>query len=151
MKEDLKKKMDRMFYPKVIAVVGDKKVSDYRWLKAHSPFRDDGRGGKIYHVNVDQNEWAGAEELGFKNVSSVQEQYGISMPGQAVIVVPAGTPDDVVKTLESAISAATKDKDFSDLVTNKLKFPVKFVGSDELQKDIESTTAALKKVIEATM
>lgn len=73
MKEDLKKKMDRMFYPKVIAVVGDKKVSDYRWLKAHSPFRDDGRGGKIYHVNVDQNEWAGAEELGFKNVSSVQD------------------------------------------------------------------------------
>ncbi len=89
--------------------------------------------------------------IGSPNVSSVQEQYGISMPGQAVIVVPAGTPNDVVKTLESAISAATKDKDFSDLVTNKLKFPVKFVGSGELQKDIESTTAALRKVIESTM
>ena len=45
--------------------------------------------------------------IGSPNISSVHEQYGISMPGQAVIVVPTGTPNDVVKTLESAISAAT--------------------------------------------
>ncbi len=85
------------------------------------------------------------------DIPSVQEGYGISMPSQAVIVVPSGTPINVVKKLEKAISAATKDKDFSDLVTNKLKFPVKFVGSEQLTKEIDKTAKALKKVIKGTM
>lgn len=84
-------------------------------------------------------------------IPSVQEGYGISMPSQAVIVVPSGTPSNVVKKLEKAISDATKDKDFSDLVTNKLKFPVKFVGSEQLTKEIDKTAKALKKVIKGTM
>jgi len=85
------------------------------------------------------------------DIPSVQEGYGISMPSQAVIVVPSGTPINVVKKLEKAISDATKDKDFSDLVTNKLKFPVKFVGSEQLTKEIDKTAKALKKVIKGTM
>ena len=85
------------------------------------------------------------------DIASVQEGYGISMPSQAVIVVPSGTPSNVVKKLEKAISDATKDKDFSDLVTNKLKFPVKFVGSEQLTKEIDNTAKALKKVIKGTM
>ena len=72
------------------------------------------------------------------------------MPSQAVIVVPKGTPDAVVSKLEAAMEAATKDKDFGDLVTNKLKFPVKFVGSKALQADIAKTTEGLKQVIEKT-
>lgn len=84
------------------------------------------------------------------DVPSIAEKYGISMPSQAVIVVPAGTPDEVVATLERAIAAATKDPDFADLVTNKLKFPVKFVGSEALTADIARTVAGLRKVIELT-
>ncbi len=88
--------------------------------------------------------------LGSPDVPSVNEKYGVSMPSQAVIVVPKGTPDAVVSKLESAMEAATKDKAFGDLVTNKLKFPVKFVGSKDLTADIAKTTEGLKQVIEKT-
>ncbi len=88
--------------------------------------------------------------LGSPDIPSVSEKYGVSMPSQAVIVVPKGTPDAVVSKLETAMEAATKDKAFGDLVTNKLKFPVKFVGSKALQADIAKTTEGLKQVIEKT-
>ena len=52
--------------------------------------------------------------------------------------------------LEAAMEAATKDAEFGDLLANKLKFPVKFVGSDALTKDINMTVQGLKTVIEKT-
>ena len=81
---------------------------------------------------------------------SVGEKYGVSMPSQAVIVVPAGTPADVVATLESAIAVAAADAEYVDLVTNKLKFPVIVVGSEALTADIANTVAGLKDVIAKT-
>lgn len=84
------------------------------------------------------------------DVPSISEKYGLSMPSQAVIVVPAGTSADIVAKLEAAIKAATTDAAFGDLVTNKLKFPVKFVGSKALTAEISDTVAGLKKVIEKT-
>jgi tripartite-type tricarboxylate transporter receptor subunit TctC len=88
--------------------------------------------------------------LASPDVPSVSEKYGVSMPSQAVIVVPKGTPADVVAKLEMAMEAAAKDSDFGDLVTNKLKFPVKFVGSKALTADIAKTVDGLKLVIEKT-
>jgi tripartite-type tricarboxylate transporter receptor subunit TctC len=84
------------------------------------------------------------------DVASILGKYGVSMPSQAVIVVPAGTPDDVVAKLEKAMKAAAKDADFGDLLANKLKFPVKFVGSKALAADITKTAEGLKTVIEKT-
>jgi len=66
--KDLMTKLDRMFHPKVVAVVGAKKENDYSWLRAYEPFREH---GKVYHVNLDRNEWPGAEALGFQNVASL--------------------------------------------------------------------------------
>jgi len=88
--------------------------------------------------------------LASPNVPSIVGKYGVSMPAQAVIVVPSGTPAAVVSKLEAAIEAASKDAEFGDLVTNKLKFPVKFVGSKALAVDIAATVNALKTVIEKT-
>ncbi|MFK5977663.1 MAG: tripartite tricarboxylate transporter substrate binding protein [Rhizobiaceae bacterium] len=88
--------------------------------------------------------------LASPDIPSIIGKYGVSMPSQAVIVVPAGTPADVVAKLEAAIEAASKDADFGDLVTNKLKFPVKFVGSKALTADVAKTVEALKIVIEKT-
>jgi len=82
------------------------------------------------------------------DVASIIGKYGVAMPSQAVIVVPTGTPAKIVAKIEAAMKAASKDKDFGDLVTNKLKFPVKFVGSAELTKDIATTVEGLKAVIE---
>ena len=52
--------------------------------------------------------------------------------------------------IETAMERATKDSDFADLVTNKLKFPVKFVGAKALAADMVTTAKGLKEVIEKT-
>ena len=92
----------------------------------------------------------GGRLLASPDIASISETYGVSMPSQAVIVVPKGTPTDVISTIEKAMEKATQDKDFSDLVTNKLKFPVSFVGSEALTKNIENVVNGLKLVMEKT-
>ncbi len=88
--------------------------------------------------------------LASPDISSVGETYGVSMPSQAVIVVPKDTPADVVAKLEAAVETATGDAEFSELVTEKLKFPVKFVGSEALTADIAKTVEGLEAVIAKT-
>ena len=88
--------------------------------------------------------------LASPDVPSISETYNVSMPSQAVIAVPAGTPADVITIIEAAMEAASKDADFVDLVTNKLQFPVSFVGSAALTQDIAATIEGLKLVIEKT-
>ena len=91
--KDLKEKLDRMFHPKVVAVVGAKKENNYSWLRNEGPVRE--FGGKVYHVNVDRNEWPGAEELGFKNFASLLD---IPEPIDYVVVsVPAQITPFVMK------------------------------------------------------
>lgn len=85
--------------------------------------------------------------LASADVPSVNEVYGVSMPSQAVLVVPKGTPAEIIATLETAIEKATIDADFVDMVTNKLKFPAKFVGSAQLAKDVDEMVAGLKEVL----
>ncbi len=88
--------------------------------------------------------------LASPDTSSVGETYGVSMPSQAVIVVPKDTPADITAKLEAAVETATEDAEFSELVTEKLKFPVKFVGSEALNADIAETVEGLKAVIAKT-
>ncbi len=88
--------------------------------------------------------------LASPDIMSIQEKYDVSMPSQAVVVVPKGTPADVIAKLESAMETATKDPEFGELVSEKLKFPVMFVGSEQLTEDIADTVKGLKQVINAT-
>ena len=81
---------------------------------------------------------------------SIGELYGVSIPDQAVIVVPAGTPADIVARLQSAIEVAANDPEVVDLITNKLKAPVKILGSEALTADIANTVEGLKDVIAKT-
>lgn len=92
----------------------------------------------------------GARLAASPDAPSIKEKYGISMPSQAVIVAPMALPDAVNDRLQSAIEAATKDKDFIELLSGKLKFPVKFVGTEALKTDIDATVKALKSVLAAT-
>ena len=86
--DNLKARLDQMFDAKVVAVVGAKKDNDYSWLRAYQPFQ-----GKVYHVNIDRNEWPGAEELGFTNVASLQDipepvdHVVVSVPNTVVPIV----------------------------------------------------------------
>lgn len=87
---ELKEQLDRIFYPKVVAVVGAKRDNDYMWLRAHGPFA---QHGKVYHVNIDEREWPGAEELGFTNVPSLLDipepvdYVAISVPNKVTPLV----------------------------------------------------------------
>lgn len=92
----------------------------------------------------------GGRLLASPDVPSISETYNVSMPSQAVIAVPAGTPADVIAKIEAAMEAASKDEDFIDLVTNKLQFPVSFIGSEALTKEIVTIVDGLKLVIEKT-
>ncbi len=57
---------DRAFHPHVIAVVGDKQMNGFLWLRALRSF-----SGKLYSVQIDPNEIPAIEALGVTNVHSL--------------------------------------------------------------------------------
>src|SRR3972149_160185 len=59
-------KLDRAFNPHVVAVIGDKKESNYMWLRAQKGFK-----GKLYSVQIDPKEIEGIKELGVENYTSL--------------------------------------------------------------------------------
>ncbi len=61
-------RLDRVFHPKVIAVVGDKKMSNFMWLNANKTFT-----GKVYSVQVDPNEIPHIEAMGIKNFARLTD------------------------------------------------------------------------------
>lgn len=83
------------------------------------------------------------------DVPSVQELYGISMPGSAVIAVRKGTPDEIVAKIEAAVKASMDDPDFTK-VLGKLKFPKMFVSTADMKDVVKKTVAGLKTVVDAT-
>ena len=56
------RELDRVFNPRSVAVVGDKKANDYMWLRSLSTFR-----GKVYSVQIDPEELLEIERLGIEN------------------------------------------------------------------------------------
>ena len=62
-------KMERGFYPRNVAVIGAARHNQHRWIKSHLAFHQN--HGKVFHVNVDEAEWPGADELGVQNFHSI--------------------------------------------------------------------------------
>jgi len=58
--------MDRAFNPRVIAVVGDKQMNGFLWLRALQNF-----SGLLYSVQIDPNEIPAIEAMGVTNVRSL--------------------------------------------------------------------------------
>ncbi|MEQ8254650.1 MULTISPECIES: Bug family tripartite tricarboxylate transporter substrate binding protein [Roseovarius] len=88
--------------------------------------------------------------LASPDIPSIGETFGVSMPSQAVIVAPTGIPADVIATLETAIEAATTNDELVDMVTNKLMFPVAYLGAEAITAEIDETAAGLQAVVAAT-
>ena len=65
---ELLKRLDRAFNPRTVAVVGDKQAMGYMWLRANSTFQ-----GKLYSVQIDQNEIPGIEEMGVPNYRTLRD------------------------------------------------------------------------------
>ncbi|MFN0145332.1 MAG: CoA-binding protein [Dehalococcoidia bacterium] len=87
-------KLDRMFNPKTVAVVGDKGPG-YMWLNNNLPFKE--KGGKLYSVQLDPKEIEGIEKLGIQNFTSMAD---IPEPiDYAVVAVPRQVSPYVLKDL----------------------------------------------------
>jgi acetyltransferase len=63
--------LDKLFYPRAVGVVGAKRANNFSWLRNHMHF-----AGPKYHVNIDEQEWLGADELGYQTYRSVREIPG---------------------------------------------------------------------------
>jgi acyl-CoA synthetase (NDP forming) len=57
---------DRAFHPRVVAVVGDKQMNGFLWLRAFQRF-----AGKLYSVQIDPNEIPAIEAMGVNNHRSL--------------------------------------------------------------------------------
>lgn len=62
----LSERLERALNPRVVAVVGDKQVNGYMWLRNLSAFN-----GPVYSVQIDPNEIPGIEALGIQNFPSL--------------------------------------------------------------------------------
>lgn len=82
------------------------------------------------------------------DIPSISEGYGISMPSQAVLIAPAGTPRDVVDTLAEAAKKAMENAEFVDLMNNNLLFPLSYAGPDEIKAAVDASAAQLKAIAE---
>lgn len=60
--------LERIFTPRAVAVIGDKRAMNYMWLRSQSEFQ-----GKVYSVQIDERELPGIEALGVPNYSSLAE------------------------------------------------------------------------------
>ncbi len=98
---DLMKRLDRVFNPRAVAVVGDKRAMGYLWLRSMSTFQ-----GKLYSVQVDANEIPGIQELGVSNYGSLRE-----IPDEIDYVVCAVprqvSPRIVSDCIEKGVGAVT--------------------------------------------
>lgn len=93
-------RLDRMFNPKTVVVIGDKGPM-YMWCQGNLPFKE--QGGNLYSVQIDEKEIAGIEALGITNYRSLAE---IPEPiDYAVVAVPRHVSHYVLKDL-IAVGAA---------------------------------------------
>ncbi|MCH2525224.1 MAG: CoA-binding protein [Dehalococcoidia bacterium] len=63
--QDVLTKLKRGITPRNVAVVGAARHNEFRWIQSHLPFHNN--NGKVFHVNLNEDEWPGAEELGVQN------------------------------------------------------------------------------------
>jgi acyl-CoA synthetase (NDP forming) len=82
--KDLNQKLERAFNPRTVAVVGDKRAMGYLWLNAMEPFV-----GKLYSVQINEDEIRGIEALGIPNYHSLLDipdelDYVVCAVGRAI-------------------------------------------------------------------
>ncbi len=82
--------LKRAFNPRAVAVIGDKKMGGYMWLRAMRNLKT-----KLYSVQIDPNEIPGIEAMGIENKKSLAE---ISEPiDYAVSAVPRQVAPRILK------------------------------------------------------
>ena len=93
--------LDRVFNPKTVVVIGDKKASGYMWLNANRNFK-----GNLYSVQIDPNEIPNIEEMGIKNFTSLAD---VPEPiDYAIVAVPRAVASRIVADcIQNKVGGAT--------------------------------------------
>ncbi len=86
-------KLDRAFNPRCVVVVGDKRESDFRWLRAQSGFK-----GELYSVQIAPEEIDGIKALGVENYASL-----LDVPEPIDLVIVAVPRAVALRILEDCI------------------------------------------------
>jgi acyl-CoA synthetase (NDP forming) len=99
--KDLHQKLERAFNPRTVAVIGDKRAIGYLWLNALKPFV-----GKVYSVQIREDEIPGIEALGIPNYMSL-----LDIPDEVDYVVcavrRAVSPQIVADCIRKGVTAVT--------------------------------------------
>ncbi|WP_027958274.1 MULTISPECIES: tripartite tricarboxylate transporter substrate binding protein [unclassified Halomonas] len=83
-------------------------------------------------------------------VPTMQERYGVSMPGGATIWAPAGLSEELrAKLTEAAITAAHSEA-FNDLMMNTLGFPLADLTGSQLTAELMAINEDLAAIYEET-
>ncbi len=88
--KDIVTKLHRAFNPRSVAVVGDKRELDYMWLRSLDHFQ-----GKVYSVQIDEQEIPGIEALGVKNYYSL-----FDIPDEVdyvIVAVPRAVAPQIIR------------------------------------------------------
>ena len=93
--------LDRVFHPKTVVVIGDKKSSNYMFLTSLRSF-----SGKVYSVQIDPEEIPGIEAMGITNFKSLAD---VPDPvDYAIVAVPrAVSPRIVADCIQNKVGGAT--------------------------------------------
>lgn len=75
--------------------------------------------------------------------------FDVNMDDYRMIAVPAGTPADVVTTLQDALETASSDEVFMDLTVNTLRFPAIFIPGEELTGLLQAQRESYMPLMEA--
>jgi acetyltransferase len=95
------KELDRVFNPRSVVVVGDKRENDYMWLRSLSTFT-----GEVCSVQIDPDELPGIARLGVRNYPSLLD---LPKPvDYAIVAVPrAVAPKIVADCIRAGVGGAT--------------------------------------------
>ncbi len=77
---------------------------------------------------------------------TTQDRYGIAMPGNSILIAPAGISDEIAAKLEAAVKAAMDDPDFTKVLEN-IQFPKRFIPSSEVNAFAADVTKSLEEVL----
>ena len=87
--------------------------------------------------------------VGTPDVPTLKELgYDVVLENYNMVAGPKGMPEDIVKKLGDAFAQATQDADYQDLMTNKLHFPVVYLGPADLTAQIQEMDGVFKRMAE---
>ncbi|MFC2034609.1 CoA-binding protein [Chloroflexota bacterium] len=92
MKVDITR-LDRAFNPRCVVVIGDKRETDFMWLRGQSSFK-----GKLYSVQIAPEEIEGIEALGVENYTSL-----LDIPDPVDLAIVAVPREAALRVLEDCI------------------------------------------------